>query len=75
MADKDITSETREYVAMCNKTNFNGYYFRQFNLPEGFKNNADMASWYFLNKVDLVSCIECVIPLEDYKDIKMVYPY
>lgn len=36
------SSPTRTYVAICVKTNFDGYYFRKFVLPkgvlEGFKN-------------------------------------
>ena len=40
MQDKTpIVSASRTYVAMCNKTNFDGYYFRRFVLPENTPEN------------------------------------
>ena len=63
-------SPSRTYVAMCSKTNFEGYYFRKFELPEKMINNTDQASWYFLNKLDFCSCIDGCITVEDYLNIK-----
>ena len=37
--EKLIVSASRTYVAMCNKTNFDGFYFRQFTLPENTAEN------------------------------------
>jgi hypothetical protein len=67
-----VISLSRVYVAMCNKTNFEGFYFRKFYLPMDYINNAEKASWYFLNRLDFQSCIEGVIPYEDYINIKEV---
>jgi len=39
---KKITSPSRAYVAMCNKGNWNGYYFRKFTLP---KSLAECPHW------------------------------
>jgi hypothetical protein len=33
MTEHAKISQTRTYVAMCNKSNFDGYYFRKFTLP------------------------------------------
>jgi len=85
-------SPTRTYVAICNRTNFDGHYFRRFKLPthdtktEGYQdengvwvegsytriypNTCSIASWYFLNVLNFIACIEGCIPLEQYQDIK-----
>jgi len=81
-------SPSRTYVAVCNKSNFDGYYFRKFHLPESYKheyfvpalgmqveqvpleNNSDVASWYFLNHLNFVACIDGVITWEDYSGIE-----
>ena len=39
---------------------------------EVLKNTFTIASWYFLNKIDFVACIEGVITFEDYSNIKEV---
>ena len=33
-------SSSRTYVAMCNNTNFDGYYFKKFVLPESYTDYA-----------------------------------
>lgn len=74
---KKMVSPSRQYVAILNKSNFDGYRFRRFELPEtapsymGFRpmlNNADQAAWYFLNVLDHISCLENCCPLEDFGD-------
>lgn len=72
-----VISPSRTYVAICIKTNFNGYYFKKFTLPETSEdprlvNNASYASWYFLNRLDGIACIAGVMPYEEYVDIKDV---
>jgi hypothetical protein len=57
---------SRTWVALCNKTNFNGFYFRKFVLPEEFENTKDNAAWYFLNKLNFTACIEFCIKYKDY---------
>lgn len=37
--EKSMVSPSRTYVAMCNKTNFDGYYFKKFDLPENTDEN------------------------------------
>lgn len=63
-------SPTRRYVAQCYKSNFDGYYFRSFTLPDTWDNNATWALYYYMNELDFVGCVEVVFPLEDYSDIK-----
>jgi hypothetical protein len=76
-------SPTRTYVAMCNASRFNRYYFRKFALPETcpslvglqreeekLENSIHAASWYFLNHLDLSACLEQVMTYEDFCDLK-----
>lgn len=78
-------SPSRRYVAMCSKSHFEGYYFRSFTLPEQdpwaapgqdipLENTSAMASWYFLNRVDSVACIEGCMTEEDFKNVQEVKP-
>lgn len=74
------SSPTRRYVAVCNKGDFTGFYFRSFTLPEEYRtfiwgegtrkleNNCSAAAWYFLNVLNFVACIEGCITEEDYKN-------
>lgn len=59
-------SQSRMYVAVCNKTNFNGFYLRLFYLPEQYDNNSVLAKWYFLNELNYLACLEMIMPLEEY---------
>jgi hypothetical protein len=91
MRDHNIKpSPTRTYVAICNRSNFDGHYFRKFHLPrhgesqgyevdgvwsEGsytpfYPNTNATASWYFLNVLNHISCIDGVCSWEDYTDVK-----
>jgi len=81
-------SPSRTYVAMCNKSRFDGYYFRKFKLPESYKrriyvellgfqeedvpleNNSGVASWYFLNHLNMIACIDGCISWEDFSNIE-----
>jgi len=73
---KFMVSPSRWYVAICNKTNFDGYYFRKFYLPEKdegvspyqtpLTNNANIAAWYFLNRLNYEACLNSCCPLEDF---------
>lgn len=56
-----------KYVAICNKTNFDGHYLCKFEIPENQKDVS--ASWYFLNVVDFQACVEAVYPLELFKEL------
>ena len=60
-------SPSRTYVAMCVKPHHDGYYFRNFTLPEEEENSSEHASWYFLNRLDFVACIEGVFAYEDFQ--------
>jgi hypothetical protein len=71
-------SPSRRYVAMCSKSNFDGYYFKSFTLPEQdpwamagqdapLENTSSVASWYFLNRLDAVACIDGCVAEEDFK--------
>lgn len=66
------------YVAICNKTNWDGHYVKVFTIPSSGHwgmNEEDYsevdAAWYFLNRVDSVACInaESVFPLSLFHNI------
>ena len=74
------SSPSRRYVAMCNKQNFDGYRFKTFTLPEQdpwaapeqdapLENTSSVASWYFLNRLDAVSCIVGCVTEEDFRNV------
>lgn len=66
-----VVSLSRTYVALCIKSNYQGYYFRKFTLLDSVeKNNAEYASWYFLNRLNFEAYIADVLPYEDYLNIK-----
>lgn len=67
--DKLMSSPTRKYVVMCNKTNFDGFYFRTFTLPPGWRNNQDVACWFFLNRLNSFACVETCMTWEDYQSL------
>jgi len=75
---RNVASPSRTYIAMCNRSNFDGYYFRKFILPERnefdvpYDNNCGYASWYFLNVLDGFSCIEGCFAAENWDDLKTV---
>jgi hypothetical protein len=61
-------SPSRTYVVVCGTSN---YYLRQFRLPEtdprtgeALENSGQAAVWYFLNRLDSVSCVSCVLNAE-----------
>jgi len=78
-------SPSRTYIAICNKTNFEGYYLKEFVLPKtedrdwpfasspekiSIENTREMASWYFLNRLNSTACIETVIlTKEEYNSL------
>ena len=55
------------YVAICNNMNFDGHYTKVFEKPDNPIYNDREASWYFLNKVDAIACIEAVYPIEVFE--------
>jgi hypothetical protein len=65
-----------KYIAICNNTNFDGHYIKHFEVPNELpehlqdasgNNEIDIqtisASWYFLNVIDHIACVEAVYPL------------
>jgi hypothetical protein len=84
MATTKSPSSSRTYVAMCNSPDFTGYYFRKFVLPEKeevyeapseyFENSIATASWYFLNRLNFVACLESCMTFEDYQKLHEQVP-
>ena len=67
-----IYTKPGKYVAICNKTNFDGHYVKVFDFPEvesTYKLNGVDASWWFLNRVDSIACVEAVYPIEIFQPI------
>jgi hypothetical protein len=62
---KPFVSPSRVYVAMCNTSRFDGFYFYKFVLPEEYENDSEKAAWYFLNRLDFVACLENCFPVEN----------
>ena len=69
LLNNDAHSPSRTYVAMCYSSDFSNVKFKKFDLPEEYTNTCRMASWYFLNRLDAVSCIEGCIPVENYENL------
>lgn len=64
-----------KYVAICNKTNWDGHYVKHFEVPSELSQltkdsygiedvNKVSASWYFLNVIDLHACVEAIYPAD-----------
>lgn len=75
------SSPTRRYVAMCNRSNFDGHYFKRFTLPAvddpavlglNYRNDTQFAAWWFLNQLDLVACIDGCLTEEDFQNVREV---
>ena len=62
-------SPSNTYVAICNKTNFDGYYLKEFVVPQAYRGTDTGPSWYFLNILDGVACLEMVITKEEYANL------
>lgn len=56
------------FVAICNKTNFDGHYAKVFDIPEQ-EDKELSASWFFLNVVDGTACLEAVYPLSVFESL------
>lgn len=68
----EMISPSRTYVAQCFKLDYKGFYFRKFFLPEEYANDANTASWYFLNRIDFIACINGCITSEDFSNVLTV---
>jgi hypothetical protein len=72
----DTISPSRRYVAMCVKTDFDGFYFRTFTLPAKYDNGVERentalcARSYYMQYLDFVSCVAEVFPAENMSDVK-----
>jgi hypothetical protein len=53
-----------KYVAICHRGNFDGHYVKRFEIPDEDLYADTGASWYFLNRVDRIACLEAVYPEE-----------
>jgi len=70
-----------KYIAICNNSNFDGHHTKHFEIPATADEHLDEllathgifstknvpASWYFLNVVDFVACVEAVYPESIFK--------
>lgn len=63
-------SKSRTYIAVCNRSKFDGYYCKKFTLPEKEENTTEHAAWYFLNELDFTACLEMILTIEDYSDLR-----
>lgn len=71
LGEPTVSSPSRTYVAICVNTDC-GRYFRRFALPKEVSNDAQAASWFFLNRIDGVACIESVATTENFDDVPEV---
>jgi hypothetical protein len=71
LGEPTVSSPSRTYVAICVNTDY-GRYFRRFALPTEVTNDAQAASWFFLNRIDSVACIEGVATTEDFDNVPEV---
>jgi hypothetical protein len=67
LGELTVSSPSRTYVAICVNTN-DGRSFRRFALPNEVANDAQTASWFFLNRIDSAACIEGVVTTEGFEN-------
>jgi hypothetical protein len=67
LGELTVSSPSRTYVAICVNID-DGRYFRRFALPEEVANDAQTASWFFLNRIDSAACIEGVVTTEGFEN-------
>jgi hypothetical protein len=67
LGELTVSSPSRTYVAIC-VNNDDGRHFRRFALPEEVANDAQTASWFFLNRIDSAACIEGVVTTEGFEN-------
>jgi hypothetical protein len=72
-------SPSRTYVAIVKPFGRSGYKFRKFSLPECnhsldqvFQNTSGVASWYYMNELNAIDCIEGCVSFEDYSNFKEI---
>ena len=63
-------SPSDTYVAICNTTNFDGFYCRKFTIPA--HETPIEPGWYFLNRLNLTACLQMVMTWEDYSDLSVM---
>ena len=65
LGELTVSSPSRTYVAICIDTD-DSRYFRRFALPKEVTNDAQTASWFFLNRIDSVAYIEGGVTAENF---------
>jgi hypothetical protein len=70
LGEPRVSSPSRTYVAICVNPD-DGHYPRRFALPKEVANNAQAASWFFLNRIDSVACIKGVVATEDFVNLPL----
>ena len=68
LGEPKVSSPSRTYVAICVNAD-DGHYPRRFALPKEVTNDAQAASWFFLNKIDSSACIKGVVATEDFVNL------
>ena len=71
MSNGKLYTGPGKYFAVCNNQNFDGHYIKFFEVPETVHQDAS-ASWYFMNYVDGVACVEAVYPIEIFDFSKII---
>ena len=56
------------YLAILNKSDFKGFYTRLFLFPEGVFSSDIDPTWYYLNRIDPLGCLDKVVKFEDFFD-------
>ena len=57
-----------KYVAILNKSNFQGFYTRVFEYPD----NCNLGpAWYYLNRLDFCGCLEKVFPADIFSSVSL----
>jgi hypothetical protein len=65
LGDLTLSSPSRTYVAICVNTD-GGHSVRRFALPKEIANDAQAASWFFLNRIDSAAEIKGFSTTEDF---------
>ncbi len=68
--DKVRVSPSRTYVVGILNINMDVVSFRQFVMPEQWRNDTHTASWFFLNRLDASAVLDCIFTHEEFDNVR-----
>ena len=68
MKEKKKVYYPGKYYAICNTTNFDDHYIKEFDYPQEAIDLGVSPDWWFLNRVNFTACIEATYPRDIFPD-------